>query len=108
MRTVVTTVTIPLSGTVSAQVAVANVCQLGIWVPAVTSGQLLLRASYDTTSTNFLPLLTVNGSRWAANIGPGSATLILDQMAPLPWGNICLETSVPQAAARTFLLVSKP
>jgi hypothetical protein len=102
--------TIAQSATVSDAVDVTGVKTLGVWIPVVTSGQLLLRGSFDQTSANFVPVFAPNASpiasRWFANIGPGSATLAID-LAAAPFPFVKLETTVAQAAVRSLALVCK-
>src|SRR5947207_3234901 len=101
--------TIPLSGTVSDAVDVTGAKSIGVWVPTVTSGQLLLRGSFDQTSANFVPLMNQNltpiASKWWADIGPGSIGLVIDVGYGFPFPFIKLETSVAQASVRSLAVV---
>src|SRR4051812_30069854 len=101
---------IPLSGTVSDAVDVTGAKFIAVWLPVVTSGQLLLRGSFDQTSANFVPIMNPNAtpiaSRWWADTGAGSAGVLLDWAAQaFPF--IKLETSVAQAAVRSLAVISK-
>ena len=105
--------TIPLSGTVSDAVDLTTLKRpggLGIWIPAITSGQLLLRGSFDQTSANFVPVFNQNAtpisSRWYVDAGPGSMAVALD-VHDFPFPFIKLETAVAQAAVRSLAVFSK-
>ena len=85
-----------------------------IWAPVVDSCQIFVRASFDSTSANFVRVIDTNiidtGSnkgydnplRW--DIAAGSEALILEQsIEGLPF--IKIETSVAQTDVRTFVLL---
>ena len=96
--------TVPLSGTVSGNVDLTRAKALvGIWVPAVISGDLLIRANYDTTSANYVriqrPLPNTGDMRFASGVGSCWMPWPTDVPAP---ASIRLEMSVPQDAAKTF------
>ena len=101
-------ITVALSASVSSgHVALGAGELLGIWCPTVTSGDLYLRASYDTTSADYVRVqqpVTLSGSGdLKFGVGVGSSYLptgFLGNVGPF----VKLETSVPQAAARIFQL----
>lgn len=103
--------TIPLSGTVSDIIDITGAKTVAIWVPTVTSGTLLLRGSFDQTSANFVPIFNQNAtpiaSRWWVEAGPGSMAVPLDVEYLTPFPFIKLETSVAQAAVRSFAVICK-
>src|ERR1043166_5332614 len=83
---------------------------LAIWIPTITSGQVLLRGSFDQTSANFVPIFNQNAtpisSRWYVDAGPGSMCVALD-VHDFPFPFIKLETSVAQGAVRSLAVFSK-
>jgi hypothetical protein len=110
VQAAVQSLTIPISSFVSDVFAVTGAKLFAVWVPTITSGQLLLRGSYDTTSANFVPILNPNAtpiaSRWWADVGPGSCAIVLDWVGQaFPF--MKLETSVAQAAARSPIIITK-
>jgi len=91
----------------SGHVALGNGELLGIWCPTVTSGDLFLRASHNTTSANFVRVqqpVTLSGSGdLKFGTGVGSMFLptgFLGNTGPY----IKLESGVSQASDRTFQL----
>lgn len=79
-----------------------------IGVPALTSGDLLLQGSFNTTSADFsrvrLPVVSapVSGDLRIAT-GPGSCTVLWPDNLPSPsYGR--LETGVAQTAPRSFTI----
>ena len=93
---------------VSDYIGIANVkTALAFWVPAVTSCQAYLQASYDTTSANFFRIQNTAGtSTFVLTAGAGS------KVFPVPVANISapyirLETSVAQADTRSCLAIVK-
>lgn len=97
-----TTVTIPQSGSISGDLAIIGGVKPGLlWSPVVTSCQIYMRGSFDTTSANFVPIDKTDGStRWAWNVGPGSAAVGLESFVSFPYMRI--ETSVTQANTAVF------
>ena len=101
-------ITIALSASVSSgHVALGNGELLGIWCPTVTSGDLFIRASHNTTSANFVRVqqpVTLSGSgdlRFGTGVGSSFLpTGFLGNAGPY----LKLESSVPQEVARTFQL----
>jgi len=103
------TVTIALSGTVSGAFAIAGVAAAGIWSPVITSAQVYLRGSYDTTSANFVPVyLTTGASRFVFSAGPGSAAMTIPADIAEGFTHLKVETSVAQSAIRNFIVITKP
>ena len=105
-------VTIPQSGTVSGAFSLRNTALAGVWVPVVTSGQLLVQAAHghDETAPNsadFLRVMRTDGSTpFAANVVAGSVYLPLtDISGGLAWARF--ETQNPQTDVRTFVVMSK-
>lgn len=107
---VVKSLTIAQSAFVSETFDVTGVRLIGIWVPVVTSGQLFLKGSFDTTSANFVRVMDQNASpiasHWFANVGPGSIAVAFD-LAASPFPFCRLETSVAQAAAVNPVVMCK-
>lgn len=101
-------VNIPASGTLSEIVAVKTGAPTAIIAPAtITSGQLMLRGNYDTTSAGFVAMWRTDGaSRWAWNVGAGQAAIGLDAVA-LSFPFIRLESSVAQAGVQSFAVVQR-
>lgn len=102
--------TIPLSGTVSDPFDISGMRVVGIWVPTITSASLLLRASFDTTSANYVPVWNPNATpvntRWGADVSVGSVAISVEwPMAP--FASVKLETSQAQAAVRSFAVICK-
>jgi len=101
------TATVPLSGTVSDDISLVGATVVGLWCPTITSGTVLLQGSPDTTSANFVRITNAAGSGdWTWSVGPGSKAITIEDVAR-PFGYLRLETSVAQAAARTFQVVVK-
>lgn len=100
-------VTIPLSGFVSGTVNVKGDRLHGLWVPVVTSAVLYVLGSFDTTSANFVRLQKPDGSAdWTLAAGTGSKAVTLQDFG-FTWPYLRLESSVAQAAVRSFAVVSK-
>jgi hypothetical protein len=100
------TATIPLSGSVSDDIDLRKGRLEAIFVPVLTSGDLLVRGALDQTSANFVrlqhPVLAqpLSGDLRFAT-GPGSRMILWPDNLPTP-SYLRLETSVAQAAAREF------
>jgi hypothetical protein len=99
--------TIPLSGTVSGDIDLAGGDLYGLWAPVVTSCQLFLQGSWDTTSANFVRLQNAAGSGdWTWSVDAGSKMITLQDVAfPAPY--LRVETSVAQTAVRSFAVPVK-
>jgi hypothetical protein len=103
----VQTVTIAQSATVSTDVALRSSDLFGIWAPVLTNCSVYAQASWDTTSANFVRVHNPAGSgTWTWAAGTGSAA-ISGQDALFPFPYLRLETTVAQAAARHFIVVTK-
>jgi len=105
------TLTVPLSGTISNGIGLANAKALAIFAPAITSGHVFLQAgpSPTTLSADMVPLFSAttissaHGPRWAWAAGAGAAAISIDDtIAGVPFLRLQLEN--PQAAARNFTL----
>ncbi|HEV8642070.1 MAG TPA: hypothetical protein VGV13_13300 [Methylomirabilota bacterium] len=103
--------TIPLSGTLSSIVDVTGARAVGIWIPVISSSQVLLRGSFDQNSADFWPIFNQNAtpisSRWYVDAGPGSMAVSLDVGVEFPFPFIMIETAVAQAAVRSVAVYSK-
>lgn len=105
----VQTVTIVLSATVSAAFSVIGRAPLGIQFPVVTSANWFLRAAWDTTSANYVPLYTDGTSRFTMNVGAGSVSIVVPADNLGGFGNFKLESGVSQATSgMSFVIVTKP
>lgn len=106
MRTSVIFATIPLSGTLSTQILIPNTERAVLWCPTVTSCQVLLQGSFDTTSTNFVRAQNAAGSgAWTFSVGVGSNCISLMDAGHFPYAR--LETTVAQAAVRSFAIITQ-
>lgn len=96
--------TIPQSASVSVNMAMIGTHLVGLWAPVVTSCQVYLQGSYDTTSANYVPMDRTDGStRWAWNVGAGSKMVgLVDE--GLHAFYFRLETSITQANTVVFAL----
>jgi hypothetical protein len=81
----------------------------GVFVPTITSGDLLARGNFDTVSAGFYrmqkPQPYTGDLRWATGVGSVYVTWPLNEQSP-PF--LRLETSVAQADTRTLVLITKP
>lgn len=106
MRTATIFATIPLSGTLSTQIQIPNTEKATLWCPTVTSCQVLLQGSFDTTSTNFVRAQNAAGSgQWTFSVGVGSNCISLKDAGHFPYAR--LETTVAQAAVRSFAIITQ-
>lgn len=106
MRTAITYVTIPLSGTVSDQIQIPNTEKAVLWCPTVTSCQVLLQGSFDTTSANFVRVQNAAGSgQWTFSAGVGSNCISLKDAGHFPYAR--LEATIAQAAVRSFAIITQ-
>ena len=107
----VTTVTVAVSGTVGEpSFGLSGARSVAVFVPVVTSADLSLRGSFNQTSANFVPVLNplvVTSATWKAGVGPGSVAAVVPQDVFEGLAEAKLELSVPQAAARTLIVVTK-
>ena len=96
------TATIPLSGTVSDDIDLRSSRRLvAIAVPVITSGDLLIRGSFDGSSGSFVRVSQGDSGDLRFPTGPGSNMILWPDTISAP-SYIRLETSVAQAAAREF------
>ena len=99
---------------ISGNVDLTQRALIGITVPVVTSGDLVIQGNVDTTSANFVRLLDIRASGGADlrfPIGVGSRMVMLENTFSTP-PYIRLETVMAtgslQADARTFTLLTRP
>jgi len=97
-------VTVPLSGTVSDNISLKGSSgPAALFASVITSCQVLLQGSFNTTSANFVPVDRTDGStRWAWNASVGNRGVGLKQMESFPY--LKIETGVPQTAPAIFTL----
>src|SRR2546422_5513807 len=95
------------SGTQIGDFGVQGGTLFGLWTPVVDSCAITIRASFDQTSANYLPVQNSNGSLdWTFSAGPGSKAISLqDAVFPFPFCRIF--TSVAQTLPRTFAIINK-
>ncbi len=80
----------------------------GIWAPVLTSCTIVVRASFDTASANFVNLTNPAGSGdWVFAAGPGSRGITLQDVA-FPYPFFKLFCSVVQTDNRIFAAITKP
>ncbi len=108
-----TTGAIPLSGTITEIVNVANARQMALMIPVVTSGQLFLQAGAtfspgnDPLSADMLRVWdTASQGTFFANIAAGSLAM---DITPFVQGfsHIRIELENAQAAARNITILTK-
>ena len=106
----VQTITIAQSASVSAAFSVIGASPVAIQFPVVTSANWFLRAAWDATSANYVPLYLTNGSsRFTMNVGPGSVSIVVPADNLAGFGNFKLEAGVSQATSgMSFVIVTKP
>ena len=93
---------VPSGYVVSNYVAIANVDGIGsVWIPAVTSCQMFLQGSWDTTSANFHRIQnTIGTSTFCMLAADGSKVFpVLSANIGMPY--VRLESSVTQTDTRT-------
>lgn len=100
--------TIALSGSVTGDIDLSKGHLEAIFCPVVTSGDLFVLGNWDTTSGNFTRLQKAQPNTGDLRFGTGPGSLMItgrrDETYP-PF--LRLETSVAQAAVRTFALLVK-
>jgi hypothetical protein len=103
----VATVTVAQSAQVSGTFGLGNTGRLSVWCPVVTSCALRLLASHDTTSANFVPVhdSTSAAARTTFYIAAGSRMV---QVGDVTFAYAKLDLDAPQAAARTFNIITRP
>lgn len=98
--------TIPLSGTVSGIFGAKGATAVSIWCPLVTSTQVLVQASFDQTSANFVRVQNSTGSGdWTYSAGVGSTCITLKDLGYFP--NMRLETPTPQTGVVSFAVITQ-
>ena len=102
--------TIAQSGTVSSDASLPQGTPYALWCPAITSGDVFLRAAWDQTSANYVRIQAnafgagpVSGDL-RLGVGPGSAMVLLPTNFQWP-STLRVETAVVQTAAVTFKLL---
>ena len=100
-------VTVAQSAQVSGAFGLGNAGRLSVWCPVVTSGSLRLLVSHDTTSANFVPLHDSTSAALRTNfaVAAGSKMVAVGDVA-FAYAKLDLEN--PQAAARTFNIITRP
>lgn len=79
---------------------------VSLWVPAVTSCQMYVQASFDTTSANFFRLQNVEAtSTHVLNAADGSRVFTVPAER-LCAGYVRLETSVAQTSPRSLVAMA--
>src|SRR2546426_10638668 len=105
----VSTVTIPISASISETFNARNGTLVGLWVPVVAStANIFLRVSPDTTSANFVRarLSPPNSGDWAIGAVTGSfAVSIVDYT--LAFQFLRIETATSETSSRAFVLITK-
>lgn len=106
MRTQNQHVTIPLSGTVSGTFAIPNADRSSLYSPVVTSCQMFLQGSWDTTSANFARVQNVAGSGdWTYGVGGGSKQISFGTAGAFPY--VRIETDIAQSAVRSLTIMTR-
>lgn len=99
-------VTCPISETITEPIYITGVGMAALMIPLVTSCQLFLRGSFDTTSANFSRISKTDGSSdFAWNAGPGPKGISLSDIS-FPY--VKLEFGVAQSAVRSVTVLTKP
>lgn len=99
---------------ISGNVDLTQRALLGISVPTVTSGDLVLQGGVDTTSANFLRLLDVRaaaGGDLRFPTGVGSRMVMLPEnfsTPPYVRLEMVMATGSLQSDTRTFTLITRP
>jgi len=99
--------TVPLSGTVSGAFSLKNTEQVAIWSPITTACSLMLLASFDTTSANYLPVHDPRSptTRLAFGIGAGSKMIVFGNVL---WAiSAKIQLSAAQTAPRSFAVITR-
>jgi hypothetical protein len=99
-------VTVPLSGMVSGDIAIAGAREIALIAPALTSCQAFLQGNFDTTSAGFVRVAQLDGSGdFVWTTGVGSNALSAEVLKPFAFARI--ELDIDQAVARDFSVVRK-
>ena len=100
--------TIALSGSVTDDIDLSKGHLEALFVPTVTSGDLLVRGNFDTTSGNFFRIQKALPNTGDLRFGVGVGSVAIAGRRDETWPSFLrLETSVPQSAIRTFTLLVK-
>ena len=91
----------------SAHLAARNAILMGVHVPTITSCQMFIQASFDTTSANFHRIISPVGSGdYTVEIGAGQRCVSIGDVAhPFPY--IKFELDVAQGDDRTLNVTTK-
>ncbi len=77
-----------------------------IAVPTITSGDLLVRGSFDTTSANFWRIQKSEANSGALTYATGPGSVMVQTRDSMPWmPYVRLELSVAQADTRTMAML---
>lgn len=99
--------TIPQSGTISGIVDLKGADLVGVWSPEITSGNMFVQVSFNTTSADFKRVLSEVGSAaYQPLVGPGNIAFALSSVVG-PFPHIRFETDTPQTDVRTLVVVTK-
>ena len=99
--------TIALSGSVTGDIGIIGSTVVGIHAPTVTSCQIFFQGNYNTTSAGFVRIGKKDGTGdFSWDLGPGSNAVNLSEELS-PFNHLRLETSVAQAAVRSFAILTK-
>ena len=94
--------------TLSDEVGIRNVREVGVSAPALTSGQCFVQVAHDTTSANFGRAFDEGATPaeyvWPVGVG-GNAVNLSRIVAPFPF--LRLELDVAQTDVRTFTIHGK-
>ena len=94
-------------GTVSEAFSLKNTEQVAIWSPITTACSLMILASFDTTSANYLPVHdpAAPTTRLAFGIGAGSKMIVFGDVL---WAiSAKIELSAAQTAPRSFAVITR-
>ena len=97
-----------LSGdSVSDAFSLRNTSQIAIWSPITTACSLMILASFDTTSANYLPVHDPADptARLAFGIGTGSKMIAFGE--PLWAISAKIQLSAAQTAPRSFAVITR-
>jgi len=101
-------ISIASGGTETAAFVVAKASHASIWCPVVNSGNWFLKASFNTTSANYLRIQNATGSgNYAFLVEAGSKVFPLDDLITAHV-NLKIETDTAQTDTRSFVVVTKP
>lgn len=92
---------------VSGDISLIGADLAGLWCPTVTSCNLFIQGSFDTTSGNFVRMLQADGvGDFQLDVGVGSRCAGISEVAhAFPY--LRIEASVAQTDVRSFVVVTK-